>query len=280
MKISQINIFPIKSLDGYSPTTAEVQERGLAFDRRWMIVDNEGMFFTQRTQHNMAKLRAEVIDNQLIITKKNTNEKIAFDVNQYTNQTMQVVVWDDSVTANLVNPEVDAFLTKHLETECSLVIMLDSSVRRVEEDYNTGEDEVSFADGYPFLIIGENSLNDLNTRLESPLNADNQVLVGLRRFRANFIFSGGEPYEEETWSDFEIGNVRFKGVKPCGRCVMTTLNPDTGESTGKEPLATLSTYRKFGRKITFGQNLIWNKKDWNNTDSAFVKVGDDIKLTK
>ena len=280
MKISQINIFPIKSLDGYSPTTAEVQERGLAFDRRWMIVDNDGMFFTQRTQHNMATLRAEIIDNQLIITKKNTKVSIAFDVNQYTNQTMQVVVWDDTVEANLVNNEVDAFLTKHLETDCRLVIMLDSSVRRVEEDFNTGEDEVSFADGYPFLIIGENSLNDLNTRLESPLNADNQVLVGLRRFRANFIFSGGKPYEEETWSDFEIGNVRFSGIKPCGRCVMTTLNPDTGESTGKEPLATLSTYRKFGRKITFGQNLIWNKKTWNGSDSAFVNVGDEIKLTK
>jgi uncharacterized protein YcbX len=276
MQLTQINIYPVKSLDGYSPEMAIVEKRGLQHDRRWMIVGTDGVFFTQRFHHSMAQLKAQILDSQLFIINKNNQKLISVGIDEYTKKTIKVNVWDDHLEANFVSDAVDAWLSDFLETPCHLVRMPDDAERRVEEDHNTGNDTVSFADGYPYLIIGEASINDLNSRLADPMNAPDEALIGLRRFRANFIFSGGKPYEEESWNHFQIGNVDFRGLKPCGRCVMTTLDPDTGESLGKEPLATLSTYRKVGRKIPFGQNVIWNSAHWRLKMQPTIKVGDKV----
>jgi uncharacterized protein len=272
LKLTQINIYPVKSLDGFSPSSATVEPRGLQYDRRWMIVGEDGVFFSQRTQRKMTNLRARIDSQQLIIEEKNNlSNNIRVGLEEMTEE-MQVSVWDDSVLAKKVSTLADDFLSHYLGTKCHLVKMPNEAKRRVEEEYNTGDDIVSFADGYPFLIIGEASINDLNTRLETPLNAENQSLVGMRRFRTNFVFSGGEPYEEETWGKFKIGKIAFQGMKPCGRCVMTTLDPDTGERS-KEPLAKLAEYRKVGHKIPFGQNLIWkNSISEENT----ISIGDAI----
>lgn len=274
LQITQINVYPVKSLDGYSPLAAKVEERGLQYDRRWMIVDEERIFFTQRAYPKMALLRAYIADNQLIIEEKNNTENyIKLGIDEMT-EPKEVRVWNDRVLAALVSKKANEFLSSFLETTCYLVKMPETAQRRVEEAYNTGEDIVSFADGYPFLIIGESSINDLNQRLKTPLNAENQALVGLRRFRPNFVFKGGLPYEEETWTHFKIGNVAFQGLKPCGRCVMITLNPDTGEG-GKEPLSTLASYHSQDKKVLFGQNLVW-RKDLGN-EGVEVKVGDRIE---
>jgi uncharacterized protein len=277
LQISQINIYPIKSLDGYSPISAMVEARGLEHDRRWMVVDADGQFFTQRFYPKMALLRATVLENYLVIEEKNNlNNSISVSI-ETMGAEKKVRVWDDTVMARLVSEEIDVFLSNFLETPCHLVKMPETSVRSVEEPYNTGDDEVSFADGYPFLIIGEASITDLNERLTIPLNVSEQPLIGMRRFRTNFVFSGGQPYEEETWSRFDIGKVAFQGVKPCGRCVMTTLDPDTGLG-GKEPLATLASYRMKGKKIPFGQNVLWKKNEWRSLEKAIIKVGDTISL--
>ena len=153
--------------------------------------------------------------------------------------------------------------------------MPENSERRVDEDYNTGEDIVSFADGYPFLIIGEASMNDLNNRLKNGTNPESPL--SSRRFRANFIFSGGEPYQEDQFSNFKIGEVDFKGVKKCARCVLTTRDPDTCIK-GKEPLQTLTTYRQIGTKILFGQNVIWQHQKWSWDWQPEVKVGDVVHM--
>ena len=113
--------------------------------------------------------------------------------------------------------------------------------------YAHANEQVSLADGYPLLIIGEASLADLNKRLPSP--------VPMNRFRPNLVFSGGHAYEEDAWKEFRIGESLFKGVKPCSRCVLTTIDQDTG-AQGKEPLATLASYRKKENKIYFGQNVL------------------------
>jgi uncharacterized protein len=272
LKITQINIYPVKSLDGFSPLSAVVEPRGLQYDRRWMIVGENGVFFSQRTQRKMTNLRARIDNQQLIIEEKNNlSNNISVGLEEMTAE-MQVSVWDDSVLAKKVSTQADDFLSNFFNVKCHLVKMPNEAKRRVEEAYNTGDDVVSFADGYPFLIIGEASINDLNTRLETPLNTENQALIGMRRFRTNFVFNGGEPYEEETWADFNIGKIAFRGMKPCGRCVMTTLDPDTGERT-KEPLAKLAEYRKVGHKIPFGQNLILKN---SISDEDIVRVGDVI----
>ena len=278
MVLTQINIYPVKSLDGFSPEAAIVEQCGLQYDRRWMIVGTDGGFFTQRFHHKMAQLKAQILDNQLFIINKNNQKLISVGVDTYSEKTIEVQVWDDSLAANFVSDDIDTWLSDFLETPCHLVRMPDDAARRVEEDHNTGHDIVSFADGYPYLIIGESSINDLNSRLADPMNATDEALLGLRRFRANFIFSGGKPYEEESWNHFQIGNVDFRGMKPCGRCVMTTLDPDTGASLGKEPLATLSTYRKVGRKIPFGQNVIWNNTTWRLKMQPNVRIGDKVLL--
>jgi uncharacterized protein YcbX len=110
---------------------------------------------------------------------------------------------------------------------------------------------VSFADGFPFLIIGQASLDALNARLVTTGEAP----VPMDRFRPNFVFRGGEPHAEDQWSDFRIGAVPFRGVKPCGRCVVTTIDQQTALA-GKEPLRTLSKYRRDGAKVNFGQNVV------------------------
>ena len=111
-------------------------------------------------------------------------------------------------------------------------------------------------------MIGQSSLDDLNSRLEFP--------VPMNRFRPNLVFTGGQPYEEDSWKLLTIGNNKFAGVKPCSRCVLTTVDQNTGEK-GKEPLATLAKYRQHENKIYFGQNLL-------SIDHHTIHEGDEIKL--
>lgn len=269
LQLTQINVFPVKSLDGYSPNSAFVEKRGLQHDRRWLITDTQGVFMTLRTNAKMALLRATVEDNQLIIKEKE-NPANCIKIPIYTEGGVfsDVTVFDNVMQAVSTTPEANAWLSDFLEKKCQLVYMPDSTQRRVDEDYNRGEDIVSFADGFPFLIIGEASMKDLNEKMDSPLS--------IRRFRTNFIFSGGTPFQEEEFTHFKIGDIDFVNVKPCGRCVLTTRDPDTGVK-GKEPLATLMTFRQRGAKILFGQNIVWNHQKWEWAWQPEVKVGEVIE---
>ncbi|MDZ7878868.1 MAG: MOSC N-terminal beta barrel domain-containing protein [Saprospiraceae bacterium] len=267
MQLSQINIFPVKSLDGYSPNSAIVEKRGLQHDRRWLITEPDGTFMTQRTHTKMALLKAVIEGQFLRIFEKNDPEnclKIAIDTE---GSDKEVQVWDDTIQASQTNDEADEFLSDFLGKSCTLMKMNDRYDRRVDEDYNLGNDIVSFADAYPFLIIGESSMEDLNQRLGVPLS--------IRRFRTNFVFSGGLPFIEDTFKNFRIGEVDFVGVKKCARCVLTTRDPDNGVK-GREPMATLQTYRSHGTKILFGQNVVFDAQKWNWAWQPEVKVGDAL----
>jgi uncharacterized protein len=269
MQLSQINIFPVKSLDGYSPDSAIVEKRGLQYDRRWMITEPDGTFMTQRTNAKMALLKAVINDGFLVIFEKNNPEnlvKIGLDTE---GSPMGVTVWDDTVLASRTTAIADEFLSDFLGKQCILTKMNAKNDRRVEENYNLGDDIVSFADGYPFLIIGESSMADLNSRLGIPLS--------IRRFRTNFVFSGGLPFVEDSFKDFRIGDVDFVGIKNCARCVLTTRDPDSGVK-GREPLATLQAYRSHGTKILFGQNVVFNANKWTLNEQPKVTIGDLITL--
>lgn len=277
LQLTQINIYPVKSLDGFSPKKAIVEQRGLQYDRRWMVVDENGVFMTQRNFRKMPLLKASIDNENLVVcVKNNINQNVAIPLS-LESESIEVEVWQDKVMAKKTSPEADAFLSDFLEKKCHLVKMPETSIRRVDEDFNRGEDAVSFADGFPFLIIGEASINDFNSRLNKPLNPDNEPLVGMRRFRPNFVFSGGKAYEEETWRDFSIGDVNFFGAKPCGRCIMITLDPDTGIRE-PEPLEVLASYRSSGKKIKFGQNVLWKHETWNWSFSPEVNVGDIVQI--
>jgi uncharacterized protein YcbX len=136
------------------------------------------------------------------------------------------------------------------------------SKRLIDQKYAKENELVSFADGYPFLIIGQSSLDDLNLRLDEPLP--------MNRFRPNIVFTGGEPYQEDKMNRFKVANIAFYGVKPCARCVITTTNQETSERLA-EPLKTLATYRKFENKVLFGMNLL--NEGWGE-----IRVGDKIEI--
>jgi len=156
-------------------------------------------------------------------------------------------IWNDRVKVLAVPGPYHPWFSSRLGISCKLVSFPEENPRPVDPDYRLAEEHVSLADGYPVLIIGQASLDDLNRRLEKP--------VPMNRFRPNLVFLGGEPYEEDSWKTFSVGKNRFAAVKPCSRCVLTTVDQDTGEK-GREPLLTLSRYRKNGENIYFGENAI------------------------
>lgn len=265
LTLTEIWIYPIKSLGGIQLSSANVFEKGLQFDRRWMLVDETHSFMTQRVYSKMALFKQSIQGEKLTITKIDpTNDlrpKITIDLNKPAfGPTIESKVWENDVLVQEVDRQVSEWFTDQLGMKCKLVFFPESNSRPVDEKYRIGDEHVGLADAYPFLIIGQSSLDDLNTRLKSP--------VPMNRFRPNFVFSGGEPYEEETWRNFKVGQNRFVGVKPCARCVLTTVNQDTAFK-GTEPLATLSTYRRKDAKVLFGQNVV-------AIDHGYVKVGDTI----
>jgi len=252
LELSEIWVYPVKSLGGISLQEAQVTDRGLEFDRRWLLVDDNGVFLSQREHPELALFRPEIVDNFLRITHKVNLETIDIPLRPVfsdANSKIQVTVWDDTIDAFEISQEATEWFTKRIGFSVRLVYMPEESERRLDPDYSiTGGEITSFSDAYPFLIIGQASLDDLNGRLE--------VKVPMNRFRPNFVFTNGEAFEEDTWREFKIGNVSFVGVKPCDRCVMTTVDQEKGVISGKDPLKTLAQYRNFGHKVLFGQNLI------------------------
>ena len=257
-------IYPIKSLGGISLQSAKVEERGLKYDRRWMLVDKNEMFLTQREHPQMTLLKVNVKDDWLEVSHKvKTISNLQLPISsEQISGSIVVNVWNDVVIAKNVSHDADLWLSEALNLDCQLVFMDNDSDRYTDRKYVDEPHHVSFSDAYPFLIIGQESLNELNRRLKEPLP--------MNRFRPNFVFSGGEPFIEDTWKDFMIGKLKFRGVKSCSRCVIPTINPDTAEK-GREPLETLSKFRKVGNKVMFGQNLV-------GYDEGVVKVGDYLTL--
>ncbi len=248
LRLSQITIYPVKSLGGISLPSAVAEQRGLRYDRRWMIVNEQNKFITQRENSNMALIGTRLDTNGFELFHKHFPENKIFIPFSITHgESLLVSVWDDTCVALHWNEEADNWLNSTLNMTCKLVYMPDSTHRSVDTKYAHNKEITSFSDGFPYLIIGEESLNDLNSKLEKA--------IPMNRFRPNFVFEGGEAFEEDTWQKFKIGDVNFLGAKPCGRCVITTINQEDATQS-KEPLKTLSKYRSKKSKVLFGQNLL------------------------
>ncbi len=261
--LSGIYIYPIKSLGGISLPAATVEEKGLQYDRRWMLIDEEGTFITQRKYAVLALLQVRIDNNRLIITHKhNAAQTVSFSTEEHTGKIVPVSIWDDQCQALEVSHEVSRWFSSFMEKQVRLVRMPDKEKRLVDPKYAHEQEIVSFADGYPFLIISEASLTGLNTRLQQPVPMD--------RFRPNFVFTGGEPHIEDQFHTFTIGGILFRAVKPCARCVLTTVDQKTGEKSA-EPLKTLASYRTKNKKVMFGQNLL-------HTGSGTVQIGHVLEI--
>lgn len=268
--LSEIIVYPVKSLGGVSLEQSVVEDKGLQFDRRWMLTNIEGEFLTQREFPQMATLKVSIEADSLRVTAKN-GDSIAIPVAENkAGAERRVSVWQSKLKARVVENSINEWFSEALQMNCQLVQMNENSKRIVSPYYAVRKykDEVSFADGYPILLIGENSLEDLNSRLENP--------VPMNRFRPNLVIKNAEAFAEDNWKKIRIGEAVFHLVKPCARCVMTTIDQETGISDGKEPLKTLATYRLVKRagksKINFGQNLIAGNA------GALIKTGDKVEI--
>lgn len=248
LTVTDLFIYPIKSLGGIRLDRSNVTHRGLEHDRRWMLVDDGGSFLTQRNVPKMSLLRTVLVWEKLeVFEKDNEDDRISLSLRPEHGEEMSVRVWDDVCAAIRISDEADHWFSRKLAQPVRLVYMPDSSLRHVDPRYATGNSITGFSDGYPILLAGQASLDDLNARLKQPVTMD--------RFRPNIVFSGGKPYEEDDWRTFRIGGLLYQGVKLCARCLVTTIDQDKGMA-GKEPLATLSRYRTVDQKVMFGQNVI------------------------
>jgi len=264
LRVSQLHIYPIKSLGGIALDKAQVTDRGFQYDRRWMLVDYNNQFISQRDVHQMALLKPSLTDKGVKVTHsvKQSSYTIPFDAVK--NEFAEVTIWDDTCTGQFVSNEADEWFTSMLEMPCRLVYMPDQTHRITDQRYTSEDSITSFSDAYPFLLIGQSSLDDLNSKLTEKLP--------MNRFRPNIVFTGGGPYEEDMMHTFTIADITFHGVKLCARCVMTTIDQENGTS-GKEPLKTLARYRLKNKKIMFGQNL-------SHEGSGEITIGDELQVIK
>lgn len=289
MHISEINIYPIKSLKGISVGSSLVEERGLQHDRRWMLTTPDGMFFTQREFPVMALIAVEVTSDGLQVTSEAAGKMgIPFEPDKGGRKSVQV--WQSVCEGLVYNGEVSEWFSDAIGTDCRLVYMPDNTRRSVNPRFNKGDDVVSFADGYPFMVLGEASLADLNEKLAK--NAEKKDASGtlavqslpMNRFRPNLVVSDAKAFGEDEWEKVRIGDAIFRATKPCERCVVTTVDQARGEFAGKEPLKTLASYRRAmdvipdryelldvkGTAVLFGQNLI------GESIGGTVRVGDEL----
>lgn len=260
--LSGLNVYPVKSAAGIALTVARVDRRGLAGDRRWMVVDENRAFLSQRTHPRLALISVVPGPGRLVLSGPGMPPLAVASPPR--GVTLPVRVWDDLCDAVSAGDRAARWFSKFLGFSCALVFLPERSHRRVAARWTAPAAEVGFADAFPFLLISEASLGDLNRRLAHPLP--------MSRFRPNLVVRGCLPYAEDGWRRVRIGGVLFHVVKPCGRCAITTVDQATGDR-GREPLATLATYRRSDGRLLFGQNLV-------HEGTGVIRVGDEATVVE
>lgn len=253
--LASLHCYPVKSLGGIALQEATLTDRGLRHDRRWMLVDGTGRFLTQRELPSMACLHTTPAGDGFAVNDRRDGERLMLPWALAEGPEPWVRIWDSRVRAREAPSAWSAWFSDRLGCAVRLVHMPDDAQRRVDERYAQGL--TSLSDGFPYMILSQASLDDLNTRLADP--------VGMERFRPNLVIGGGTAHQEDGWRRVRIGAVRFTLVKPCARCIITTTDQRTGER-GKEPLRTLASYRTVDNKVHFGMNAVGDA-------SGTVKVG-------
>ena len=245
LKVSELNIYPVKSLRQVSLSASRVEPYGLEHDRRWMVVDEDGNMITQRQLARMCLIQPHLLAKGLRLTAQGMPELVVETPSDAGRQT--VTVWKDQCQAYDAGNDAAEWLSNFLSTVCRLVYYPDDAFRQVDLQYAREGERTAFSDGFPLLLITQASLDDLNQRLDTPLP--------MKRFRPNLVIEGCQPFAEDNWKKIRIGEIIFRVVKPCSRCIIPNINIETAD-IGKEPARTLSSYRKTNNKVFFGQNVI------------------------
>jgi len=261
MKIKSLYYYPVKSLAGIATDALPLDRFGPVNDRRWMLVDDQGQFVTQRKYPALVRIIPSLAGGQLQLAVPGQGS-VAVTAG---GRTREVTVWKDQVAGALeADGEASGMISAFLGKRVSLVYMPEAVTRPARHDSLAGTHPVSFADGFPFLVTNQASLEDLAARL--PDYGD------MRRFRPNVVIEGGAAWEEDAWQTLGLGDVRVRTVKPCSRCIMTTVDPDTGDrSPVGEPLKTLASFRRTEDGVMFGVNGV-------HENLGTLRVGDPVTL--
>jgi uncharacterized protein YcbX len=261
--ISQIYLFPIKSCGGYAIDSVDLETRGFVGDRRYMLIDERGLFLTQRIHPRMALIRLTPDDSGYTVSATG-HASWHLPIAMESGDTRRVTVWRDEVDATVASAEINNWFSTVLDVPAQLVYMNDQHGRGVKSGYGREEDDLSFADGAPVLLISTESLGALNQKLDEP--------VEMIRFRPNLIAQAGAAFAEDSWRRVAVGEASFDVEWPCTRCSVPTVDPVTGKKDALGvPLRTLNTFRKTTAGTTFGQNLIPRRL-------GRVSVGDSIEI--
>jgi uncharacterized protein len=260
VQISELYVYPVKGAAGIPLRQATLDDFGIRHDRRWMIVDAAGRFITQRNQPRLALLQPELEPDRLVLSSPMCG-RVELPLEAH-GPARRVQVWDDVTDAVDAGDVAAGFVSRHLDAAVRLLFMPDNTLRQVSLDYARPGDRVSFADGFPLLLIGQASLDELNRRLPDP--------VAMVRFRPNIVVAGATPHAEDGWRRLRVGDVDLDVVKPCARCAVPNVDPETAVA-GREPTRTLAGYRRWDGKIWFGQNVL-------HRSAGVLRVGDPVEV--
>jgi uncharacterized protein len=250
-KILDILIYPVKSLGAYHQEKSYASTQGLEYDRKWMLLDDEGHMLTQREIHHLCLFNTLIDENNILVRYKENSLKFGMD--DLTNVKIKTKVWDDQAELTIANERVNHWFSNQLSKNVKIGYLEKENDRVHHSSYLSGPQAVSLADGYPYLILGTASIDFLRKKASQAISYD--------RFRPNIVIESEIPHEEDAYTEFQIGDAIFKNVKPCVRCMVPSINQNTAVIS-KEPLKTLSKYRKFGAKIDFGTLAICIKPGW------------------
>lgn len=259
--VTKLTIYPVKGCQAVHVDTMEIVNTGPRYDRQWMVVGADGKFISQRSHPKLAVISAYMKDDMLVLTISGHDSIMVEPTSE--GDVIEATLHKNIVKTVEQSIDASRALSDYLECDVKLVGFAKGFTRFITPDYAVTEsDQTLFADAFPLLIASEESLDDLNTRLESP--------VLMTRFRPNIVIKGLGAYDEDNFTRLRIGDVTFSAVKKCSRCTVTTVDQDTGMK-GKEPLLTLSRYRNSEKGIMFGMNLIHDAP-------GVIRVGDRVEL--
>ena len=235
--------------------------RGLTWDRRWVLADAQGVFLTQRTVRALGEFQPRLGENGFWVEHLPSGEEKWVPFEPLTTRSVSIQIWEDEVSCFQVDPELDVWFSEKLGQPVSFNFQPEESIRLVDPDYQlTGNEHTSLSDGYPILILSKASVEKISQEAGRPMD--------ILRFRPNLVLDGLEAFAEDDLKAFRLGSVHLQCVKPCARCVLTTVNPHTLE-VGPEPLRSLAHYRKKGQKILVGQNTLVLRP-------GILRVGDSL----
>jgi len=263
MFISELFLHPVKSAAAIQVEHLLYDQQGPIHDREWMLVNASGKFISQRTSPKMCFIQAKLEGHELLLdAPEQETLRVAQMPNSINDKGRRVTVWKDEFNATDCGDQAAQWLTQLLGKECRLVQLSKHSQRLVDTNFAHAGQTVGFADGFPSLIVSQASLDQFNSHLASP--------VDMRRFRPNIVISGCQPYAEDDWRTIRINGIEFDLVKPCSRCIMPSINPDTADKEMQINEALLQTRRR-GRDTYFGQNAL-------HRGVGEIKVGDAVEL--